>query len=45
MKIQLLKKEDSCHMLELEIENLRKKESAYIKIKDNSAILDKILHS
>lgn len=48
MTIQLLKKEDSCHMLELEVEDLRKKyknENAYIKFKDNSKILYKILYS
>ena len=48
LKIQLLKKEDSCHMLELEVEGLRKKDkydNAYIKFKDNSEILDKILSS
>ena len=48
LRIQLLKKEDSCHLLELEVEDLRKKdknENAYIKFKDSSTILDKILYS
>ena len=48
LKIHLLKKEDSCHMLELEVEYLRKKdkeENAYIKFNDSSTILDKILYS
>ena len=39
LTIQLLKKEDSCHKLELEVEDLRKKDNydnAYIKFKNNS---------
>lgn len=48
LRIQLLKKKDSCHLLELEVEDLRKKdknENAYIKFKDSSTILDKMLYS
>ena len=48
LRIQLLKKEDSWHLLEVEVEDLRKKDknkNTYIKFKETSAILDKILHS
>ena len=39
LTIKLLKKEDSCHMLELEVKDIRKKDNydnAYIKFKDSS---------
>jgi hypothetical protein len=48
LKIQLFEKDESCHLLDLKIEDLRKKnknENMYIKFEDSSAILDKILHS
>ncbi len=48
LTIQLLKKEGSCHLLELDVKDLRKKEkneNIYIKFKDSSTILDKILYS
>jgi hypothetical protein len=45
LKIQLTKKEETCHMLELEVMNLKKnneKTKASVKFQNSSAILDKI---
>jgi hypothetical protein len=48
LKIQLTKKEESCHMLELEVVNLKKKNektNATVKFQNNSTILDRIWNS
>jgi hypothetical protein len=45
LNIQLTKKEETCHMLELEVINLKKKNEntkATVKFQNNSTILDKI---
>jgi hypothetical protein len=48
LKIQLTKKEETCHMLELEVINLKKKNEktkATVKFQNNSTILDRIWNS
>ena len=40
-----MEKEDSYHQLELEVEDLRRKNKTHIKLIDSSTILDKILDS
>jgi hypothetical protein len=48
LKIQLTKNEETCHMLEMEVINLKKKNEntkATVKFQNNSTILDRIWNS
>jgi hypothetical protein len=48
LKIQLTKKEETCHMMEMEVINLKKKNEktkTTVKFQNNSTILDKIWNS